>query len=106
MLLELDYLATSSPETQSLTSPPQAKSDSMNGATMDAERTPLSRQDPAIEFIANELHVPITEVAQLYGKEMAKLKIGAHITGFLPIFAIRNVRKLLADRGTTRPISA
>jgi len=79
---------------------------SINGVTMDAEGSTPPRQDLAVEFLANELHVPITEVARLYGTELAKLKIGAHITGFLPIFAIRNVRKLLSRRGTTRPISA
>jgi len=52
------------------------------------------------------LHVPTKEVARLYGIELAKLKIGAHITGYLPIFAIRNVRTLLCNLRTKRQISA
>ena len=69
---------------------------------MHAERSFPPQQDLAVEFLANELNVPITEVIRLYGAELDKLKVGAHITGFLPIFAIRNVRKLLSYRSTTR----
>jgi len=59
-----------------------------------------SHQELAVEFLANEMQVPISEVARLYGSELSKLMIGAQITGFLPIFAIRNVRKLLSLRRT------
>jgi len=73
---------------------------------MNAERSTPPQKNLAVEFLANELHVPTKEVARLYGIELAKLKIGAHITGYLPIFAIRNVRTLLCNLRTTRQISA
>ena len=52
-------------------------------------------QDPAIEFLAHESHRTIEDVTKLYRNKMAKLEIIAHIKSFLPIFAIRNVRKIL-----------
>ena len=55
-------------------------------------------QDIAVEFLASESHLPINEVAQLYASELEKLAVGAHVTGFLPIFAIRNVREMLEQR--------
>ena len=48
--------------------------------------------------LAAESHLPIDEVAQLYASELEKLAVGAHVTGFLPIFAIRNVREMLEQR--------
>jgi hypothetical protein len=73
---------------------------------MNAELSTPPQQDLAVEVLAKELHVPTNEVARLYGIELAKLKIGARITGYLPIFAIRNVRILLRHLKTKRPISA
>jgi hypothetical protein len=67
---------------------------------MNTERSMPPRQDLAVEFLANEMQVPISEVARLYGRELSRLTIDAQITGFLPIFAIRNVRKLLVLRRT------
>jgi hypothetical protein len=52
----------------------------------------------AVEFLAHEAHVPIDDVAHLYGNELAKLEVGARIKSFLPIFALRNVRDILRDR--------
>ena len=59
-----------------------------------------SPQYPAVEFLAKELHMPVDDVASLYGKELAKLTIGARVTAFLSIFAIRNVRRGLHARKT------
>lgn len=61
-----------------------------------------SPQDPAVEFLAKELHMPIDDVASLYGKELAKLTIGARVTAFLSIFAIRNVRTMLRARKSAK----
>ena len=66
--------------------------------TMHAEHNKQSHQGPDVEFLARESHVSIDEVARLYGKELAKLQIGARIQGFLPILAIRNVREMLRQR--------
>ena len=52
----------------------------------------------AIEFLAQESQVPMNEVAQLYEDERAELEVGARITGFLTLFAIRNVREMLRQR--------
>ena len=78
----------------------------MNGILVNSEQSPQPEQNLAVEFLANELHVPANEVARLYGTELAKLKIGARITGFLSIFAIRNVRELLRHRSTEKTASA
>jgi len=43
--------------------------------------------------------VPIDDVAILYEHERAELALGAHITKFLHIFAIRNVQEILRQRG-------
>jgi Protein of unknown function (DUF3562) len=65
---------------------------------MYTDRSKGSYQQRAIEFLARESQVPINEVAQLYEDERAGLAVGARITGFLPIFAIRNVRETLRRR--------
>jgi Protein of unknown function (DUF3562) len=54
-----------------------------------------SHQQRTIEFLARESQVPIDEVAQLYKDERAGLEVGARITGFVAIFAIRRVREML-----------
>jgi len=53
----------------------------------------------AIEFLAQESHVPINVVSPLYKAEWAKLAIGARITAFISILTMRNVRRLLRQRG-------
>jgi hypothetical protein len=74
---------------------------------MHAEHIIQSHQKQAVEFLAHESHVPIDDVAQLYGDELAKLEVGARIKGFLPIFAIRRVRDVLRQRGTVeRPVAS
>ena len=54
-----------------------------------------SHQEAAVEFLAMKSHVSIEDVLRLYAIELAKLESGARITGFLPIFAIRNVTEIL-----------
>jgi len=51
-----------------------------------------------VAFLAEESHQPIAEVAKLYEHERAELALGAHITKFLHIFAIRNVQEILRHR--------
>jgi hypothetical protein len=67
---------------------------------MYADLSKGSHQQRAIEFLAQESQVPINEVAQLYEDERAELEVGARLTGFLPIFAIRKVREMLRRRST------
>ena len=63
------------------------------------------RHDSAIEFLAKKSQRPIDDVASVYGKELIKLAVGAHITAFLPIFAFRQARELLRlqNIGKTAP---
>jgi Protein of unknown function (DUF3562) len=69
-------------------------------ATMNAEHKQKSHQESAVEFLAKESNVSEDDVVQLYEGELTKLGLGAHIVQFLPIFAIRNVRKILHRRRT------
>ena len=67
-------------------------------------------QTRIIESLARESEFPVDEVAHLYEDELAELGIGARITSFLPIFALRNVREALRKRsavaGLTGPQGA
>jgi hypothetical protein len=49
----------------------------------------------AIETLAQQSHVSIDQVAQLYERELAALKVGARITSFLTILTTRKVREIL-----------
>jgi hypothetical protein len=55
-------------------------------------------QKRIVEVLARETEVPVAEVARLFEGERARLQRGARITGFLPIFAIRNVEEILRQR--------
>lgn len=68
--------------------------------TMYAEHSKPSHQERAVEFLAQESHVSIDDVARLYENELAKLAVGAHTTSYLPIFAIRKVREMLHQHST------
>jgi uncharacterized protein DUF3562 len=57
-----------------------------------------SHQQRAIEFLARESQVPVSEVARLYEDARAELEIGARVKIFLGIFALRNVRQMLRQR--------
>ena len=50
------------------------------------------------ELVFEECEVPVDDVARLYEREHAALAVAAHITNFLHIFAIRNVREVLRKR--------
>ena len=50
------------------------------------------------EYLARESDLPIDDLARIYSGELAKLKAGARVSTFLPIFAVRNVRKILRQR--------
>ena len=67
-------------------------------AAMYTKDSTQSHHEPAVALIAQESRVSVDEVTRLYGMELAKLEVGARIRGFLPIFAIRNVRKMLRQR--------
>jgi 2-phospho-L-lactate transferase/gluconeogenesis factor (CofD/UPF0052 family) len=54
-----------------------------------------------VEFLARESGTALDAIAHLYDDEVAKLTIGARITSFLPIFAIRNVQEALRQRSAT-----
>ena len=65
---------------------------------MDAQPSRNSHQERAIEFLAAESQLPIDEVSRLYEGKRAELEVGARLTGFLPILAIRQVREMLRRR--------
>ena len=58
-----------------------------------AEKQP--DQARIVALLAKESQQPIADVARLYEHERAELALGAHITKFLHIFAIRNVQAIL-----------
>ncbi len=55
-------------------------------------------QKHIVAALAAQCRVPINEVATLYEHERAVLAADAHVTKFLHIFAIRNVREMLSKR--------
>ena len=58
-----------------------------------------SHHQRTIEHLARESQVPVDEVAQLYDEGAGRARgRRARIKGFLGIFAIRKVRKLLRQR--------
>jgi hypothetical protein len=59
-----------------------------------------STHERAIETLAQQSHVSIDQVAQLYERELAALKVGARITSFLTILTTRKVRAILRTLGT------
>ena len=61
-----------------------------------AEKQP--DQTRIVALLAKESQQPIADVARLYEHERAELALGAHITKFLHIFAIRNVQEILRKR--------
>lgn len=61
-----------------------------------AEKQP--DQSRIVAFLAKESQQPVADVAELYEHERAELALGARVTKFLHIFAIRNVQKILRQR--------
>jgi hypothetical protein len=60
----------------------------------------------AIEFLAQESHVPVDVVTPLYKAEWAKLAIGARITAYISILTMRNVRRALRQMGYAPSVPA
>ena len=56
-------------------------------------------QRRTVALLAEQAQVPVEDVAKLYEHEHAALAVDAHITTFLDIFAVRNVREILRKRG-------
>lgn len=59
-------------------------------------------QGRIVASLALECHMPVGEMAALYEHERAELAVGARITKFLHIFAIRNVLEALRSRRLER----
>jgi len=59
-------------------------------------------QQAIVALLAEESQLPVDDVAKLYEHEHATLAVGADITKFLHIFATRNVREILRQRGIDR----
>jgi hypothetical protein len=70
----------------------------MNNLASSTHSHESSTHERAIEALAEEAHVPIEQVAQLYERELAVLTVGARITSFLSILTIRKVRDILRQR--------
>jgi hypothetical protein len=49
----------------------------------------------AIEFLADDTHIPIDEITEIYAREFAKLALDASVQTFLPVLTMRNVREAL-----------
>lgn len=62
----------------------------------------LDQQKRIVAFLARESHVPIADVATIYEHERAELAVGAHVTKFLHVFAIRNVQEILRERSADK----
>lgn len=58
----------------------------------------LNDRKRIVAFVAEESQVPIADAEILYEHERAELALGAHITKFLHIFAVRNVQEILRKR--------
>jgi hypothetical protein len=67
----------------------------MNSLSSSTHPRESSTHARAIEALARQSHVSIDHVAQLYERELAALKVGARITGFLTILTTRKVREIL-----------
>lgn len=52
-------------------------------------------EDRIVAFLASECHRPVAEVKALYEHERAELALGARVTKYLHIFAIRRVEAIL-----------
>jgi Protein of unknown function (DUF3562) len=52
-----------------------------------------------VAALASECRVPIGEMAALYEHQRAELALGAHITKYIHIFAIRKVLEIVHERG-------
>ena len=61
-----------------------------------AEKTKVSLSpwdEDAIRALADELDAPLSRVAEIYGRELARLASKAHVTTFLPLVVSRLVRR-------------
>jgi Protein of unknown function (DUF3562) len=56
-------------------------------------------QGRIVASLAVECRMAVGEMAALYEHERAELAMGARITKFLHIFAIRNVLEVIRERG-------
>ena len=65
-----------------------------------------SSQGLALERLAQESQVPLDDVRRLYASELAKLEVGARIRGFLPVLALRKVRRTLRTGSAKQPLAA
>ena len=72
---------------------------------MAAQPDQQPNQSRNIELLAQEFRLPFYEVALLYHAQISELGVDARIRNFLPVFAAKNVRKLLLQR-LTLPRSA
>jgi hypothetical protein len=67
-------------------------------AAADNAGVPLSREDEiSIRSLAAELQAPLHVVAELYSRELARLRRDARVTTFLPLVVSRLVRRRSAE---------
>ena len=64
------------------------------------------QQRRIVASLAEDSDVPIADVATLFERERAELAVGASITTFLNIFAIRHVQEILRKRIAEKPIAS
>ena len=67
---------------------------------------PLEKQPDRqriLALLAQQSQLSVDDVARLYEREHAALALGARITKFLHIFALRNVQEILRKRAVDQP---
>ncbi len=62
---------------------------------MSAPQDKQPDQNRIVALLAEESHMSVDSVTELYEHERSELAVGARITKFLHIFAIRNVQEIL-----------
>ena len=61
---------------------------------VDPVQVALSREDEvSIRTLAEELRVPVNRVKEIYARELARLRLTARFTTFLPLVVSRLVRR-------------
>ena len=63
------------------------------------------QQRRIVASLAEDSDVPIADVATLFERERAEWAVGARITTFLNIFAIRHVQEILRRRSADKPLA-
>ena len=59
-------------------------------------------QQRCVAHLAEQYHVPIDKITQLYEQEQRELAKGARVTTFLHVFVMRHVQEILRKESLAR----